>query len=132
MAVKGYALTACTSRCHHALPIHTYPFSVPCSFTVRLYFYKNTTIFINITVEIVINYYGVLSPAAKGDGMHHYPLITTIVGGAYSLLFSAWRLPTNLRISPLVGYLLAFWRDAFTPGFVADTKLAPELAELEA
>ncbi len=36
-----------------------------------------------------------------------------------------------VRISPLVGYLLAgVHRRDLCPGFVADTKLAPELAEL--
>ena len=40
-------------------------------------------------------------------------------------------LANKLRISPLVGYLLAgVLAGPFTPGFVADTKLAPELAEL--
>jgi len=40
-------------------------------------------------------------------------------------------LANRLRISPLVGYLLAgVLAGPFTPGFVADTNLAPELAEL--
>ena len=40
-------------------------------------------------------------------------------------------LASRLRISPLVGYLVAgVLAGPFTPGFVADTKLAPELAEL--
>ncbi|STE87850.1 putative transport protein [Escherichia coli] len=39
--------------------------------------------------------------------------------------------PINYVFSPLVGYLLAgVLAGPFTPGFVADTKLAPELAEL--
>lgn len=63
--------------------------------------------------------------------MHHAtPLITTIVGGLV-LAFLLGMLATKLRISPLVGYLLAgVLAGPFTPGFVADTKLAPELAEL--
>ena len=63
--------------------------------------------------------------------MHHAtPLITTIVGGLV-LAFLLGMLANRLRISPLVGYLLAgVLVGPFTPGFVADTKLAPELAEL--
>lgn len=63
--------------------------------------------------------------------MHHAtPLITTIVGGLV-LAFILGMLTNKLRISPLVGYLLAgVLAGPFTPGFVADTKLAPELAEL--
>lgn len=63
--------------------------------------------------------------------MHHAtPLITTIVGGLV-LAFFLGMLANKLRISPLVGYLLAgVLAGPFTPGFVADTKLAPELAEL--
>ncbi|WP_049294362.1 YbaL family putative K(+) efflux transporter [Franconibacter helveticus] len=63
--------------------------------------------------------------------MHHAtPLITTIVGGLV-LAFLFGMLANRLRISPLVGYLLAgVLAGPFTPGFVADTKLAPELAEL--
>ena len=63
--------------------------------------------------------------------MHHAtPLITTLVGGLV-LAFILGMLANRLRISPLVGYLLAgVVAGPFTPGFVADTKLAPELAEL--
>ncbi|HAI51497.1 MAG TPA: Kef family K(+) transporter, partial [Enterobacteriaceae bacterium] len=63
--------------------------------------------------------------------MHHAtPLITTIVGGLV-LAFLLGMLANRLRISPLVGYLIAgVLAGPFTPGFVADTKLAPELAEL--
>lgn len=63
--------------------------------------------------------------------MHHTtPLITTIVGGLV-LAFFLGMLAHKMRISPLVGYLLAgVLAGPFTPGFVADTNLAPELAEL--
>lgn len=63
--------------------------------------------------------------------MHHAtPLITTIVGGLV-LAFLLGMIANKLRISPLVGYLLAgVLAGPFTPGFVADAKLAPELAEL--
>ena len=63
--------------------------------------------------------------------MHHAtPLITTI-GGGLVLAFILGMIANKLRISPLVGYLLAgVLSGPFTPGFVADTQLAPELAEL--
>jgi CPA2 family monovalent cation:H+ antiporter-2 len=58
------------------------------------------------------------------------PLITTIVGGLV-LAFLLGMLANRLRISPLVGYLAAgVLAGPFTPGFVADTSLAPELAEI--
>ncbi|STU60433.1 Potassium/proton antiporter RosB [Klebsiella pneumoniae subsp. ozaenae] len=54
--------------------------------------------------------------------MHHAtPLITTIVGGLV-LAFILGMIANKLRISPLVGYLLAgVLAGPFTPGFVADT-----------
>ena len=63
--------------------------------------------------------------------MHHTtPLITTIVGGLV-LAFLFGMLANRLRISPLVGYLLAgVLAGPFTPGFVADINLSLELAEL--
>lgn len=63
--------------------------------------------------------------------MHHStPLITTIVG-ALVLAFLLGMVANRLRVSPLVGYLLAgVFAGPYTPGFVADTKLALELAEL--
>lgn len=63
--------------------------------------------------------------------MHHStPLITTIVGGLV-LAFLLGMLANRLRISPVVGYLTAgVLAGPFTPGFVADTSLAPELAEI--
>ncbi|PWC21321.1 Kef family K(+) transporter [Brenneria roseae subsp. roseae] len=58
------------------------------------------------------------------------PLISTISGGLV-LAFLLGILANRLRISPLVGYLVAgVLVGPFTPGFVADTSLAPELAEL--
>lgn len=63
--------------------------------------------------------------------MHHAtPLINTVVGGLF-LAFLLGILANRLRISPLVGYLTAgVLVGPFTPGFVADTSLALELAEL--
>ncbi|ATO32095.1 potassium/protein antiporter RosB [Dickeya dianthicola RNS04.9] len=47
------------------------------------------------------------------------------------LAFLLGILANRLRISPLVGYLVAgVMVGPFTPGFVADTQLAPEIAEL--
>lgn len=58
------------------------------------------------------------------------PLITTIVGGLV-LAFFLGTLAHRLRISPLVGYLTAgVLIGPFTPGFVADLSLAPELADI--
>ncbi|WP_233955398.1 YbaL family putative K(+) efflux transporter [Pectobacterium versatile] len=58
------------------------------------------------------------------------PLISTIAGGLV-LAFLLGILAHRLRISPLVGYLAAgVLVGPFTPGFVADTSLASELAEL--
>lgn len=61
---------------------------------------------------------------------HHTPLIATIVGGL-ALAFVFGTIAQRLRISPLVGYLLAgVLAGPFTPGFVADQALAPQLAEI--
>ena len=61
---------------------------------------------------------------------HHTPLIATIVVGlVLALIFGT--LAHRLRISPLVGYLLAgVVVGPFTPGYVADQPLANELAEI--
>ena len=61
---------------------------------------------------------------------HHTPLIATIVGGLV-LAFIFGALAHRLRISPLVGYLLAgVLVGPHTPGFVADPALAADLAEI--
>lgn len=61
---------------------------------------------------------------------HASPLITTIVAGiGLAFLFGA--LAHRLRVPPLVGYLFAgILVGPFTPGYVADQTLAPELAEI--
>lgn len=61
---------------------------------------------------------------------HHTPLIGTVVAGlVFAFIMGA--LAHRIRISPLVGYLLAgVLIGPFTPGFVADSNLANELAEL--
>ena len=61
---------------------------------------------------------------------HDVPLIATI---AVSLAFAfvGGLLAVRLRLPPLVGYLLAgIVVGPFTPGFVADAHLAPQLAEI--
>ncbi len=61
---------------------------------------------------------------------HHTPLIATIVAGLV-VAFLMGALAQRLRISPLAGYLLAgVLVGPFTPGYVIDTRLAGELAEL--
>ncbi|HWK44601.1 MAG TPA: cation:proton antiporter, partial [Stellaceae bacterium] len=61
---------------------------------------------------------------------HHTPLIATIAVGL-GLAFIMGVLAHRLRISPLVGYLVAGVAvGPFSPGFVADQELASELAEI--
>ena len=61
---------------------------------------------------------------------HHTPLITTIVV-ALVLAFVLGALANRVRISPLVGYLLAgVLIGPFTPGYVADQGMANDLAEI--
>jgi monovalent cation:H+ antiporter-2, CPA2 family len=61
---------------------------------------------------------------------HDVALISTIaVGLVYALV--AGYIASRLRLPPLVGYLVAgIVVGPFTPGFVADAKLAPQLAEI--
>jgi monovalent cation:H+ antiporter-2, CPA2 family len=61
---------------------------------------------------------------------HHTPLISLIVV-ALVLAFLLAAVANRFRISPLVGYLLAgVLIGPFTPGFVADQRLANDLAEI--
>jgi CPA2 family monovalent cation:H+ antiporter-2 len=61
---------------------------------------------------------------------HGTPLIATIVGGL-GLAFVFGAIANRLRMSPIVGYLLAGVAvGPFTPGFVADQAIANELAEI--
>src|SRR3954462_4068066 len=60
----------------------------------------------------------------------HTPLISTIVVGLV-FAFALGLVAQRIRISPLVGYLLAGGLiGPFTPGFIADQGLANELAEI--
>ena len=61
---------------------------------------------------------------------HDTPLISTIVAGL-GLAFLFGTLANRIRISPIVGYLIAgVLVGPFTPGFVADQDLAVQLAEI--
>ena len=61
---------------------------------------------------------------------HHTSLIAILVVG-FVLAFVLGALANRLRLSPLVGYLLAgVLAGPFTPGFVGDQTLAPQLAEI--
>ena len=61
---------------------------------------------------------------------HDTPLIATIVVGL-CLAFVFGAIAQRLRVSPLVGYLVAgVALGPYTPGFVADQSLASELAEI--
>jgi CPA2 family monovalent cation:H+ antiporter-2 len=61
---------------------------------------------------------------------HDLPLITTVVA-ALTLAFFLGVVANHLRISPIVGYLLAgVIIGPYTPGFVGDLNLAAELAEI--
>ncbi|MFN3932913.1 MAG: cation:proton antiporter [Brevundimonas sp.] len=61
---------------------------------------------------------------------HADNLILTLVGG-FVLAFVFGMLANRLKLSPLVGYLVAgVMVGPYTIGFVADTELAPQLAEV--
>ncbi|WP_181703573.1 cation:proton antiporter [Chthonobacter albigriseus] len=61
---------------------------------------------------------------------HDTPLISTIVAGLV-LAFIFGAIANRFRLPPLVGYLVAgILVGPYTPGFVADQSLAPELAEI--
>src|SRR5690606_3190423 len=58
------------------------------------------------------------------------PLISTVVMGI-SAAFVGGMITAKLRLSPIVGYLLAgIIIGPHTPGFVGDSKLATQLAEI--
>jgi CPA2 family monovalent cation:H+ antiporter-2 len=61
---------------------------------------------------------------------HDTPLISTIaIGLVLAFVFGA--LATRLRVSPLVGYLIAgIAVGPHTPGFIADAKLSQEISEI--
>ncbi|WP_445489157.1 YbaL family putative K(+) efflux transporter [Rhodopseudomonas sp. RCAM05734] len=61
---------------------------------------------------------------------HNTPLISTVVVGLV-LAFILGTIAQRIRVSPLVGYLVAgVLMGPFTPGYVADQNIANELAEI--
>jgi len=61
---------------------------------------------------------------------HNTPLIATLAVG-FALAYLLGAISNRLRLSPLVGYLLAgIIIGPFTPGFVADENLAHEISEI--
>ncbi|KAF1690778.1 YbaL family putative K(+) efflux transporter [Pseudoxanthomonas taiwanensis] len=63
--------------------------------------------------------------------MHHDTSLIEIVAVGLGLAFVLGALANRLRLSPLVGYLLAgVCVGPFTPGFVADQELANQLSEI--
>ena len=59
-----------------------------------------------------------------------YALITTLVG-AIVLAFVFGFIAQRLRLSPIVGYLVAgFLVGPYSPGFTADVELALQLSEI--
>src|SRR5687767_4557943 len=62
--------------------------------------------------------------------MHHFPLITTIAA-AFSAAWVLGIITHKLKLSPIVGYLLAgIAIGPYTPGISGDVGLAQQLAEL--
>src|SRR5687768_17646642 len=62
--------------------------------------------------------------------MHGYDLILTLTGGLAAALVLGF-VTQRLGLSPIVGYLLAgILVGPHTPGFVADSSLAEQLAEI--
>ncbi len=62
--------------------------------------------------------------------MHDYPLIT-LIAMAFTAAWVLGIITQKLRLSPIVGYLLAgVVIGPLTPGFVGDAALAPQLAEI--
>ena len=63
--------------------------------------------------------------------MHHDTDLINIIAVGLGLAFVLGALANRLRVSPLVGYLIAgIIVGPFTPGFVADQELANQLAEI--
>src|SRR5215217_3484513 len=84
----------------------------------------------SVIVEATTGRHGPDKSAQGAAMLHHTSLIATIVAGI-GLAFIFGVLANRLRLSPLVGYLLAgVLLGPFTPGFVADQTLAPQLAEI--
>ena len=62
--------------------------------------------------------------------MHDLTVITTLVGALLAALLLGW-VTQRIGLSTIVGYMLAgIVVGPFTPGFVADTRLASQMAEI--
>jgi monovalent cation:H+ antiporter-2, CPA2 family len=63
--------------------------------------------------------------------MHNFALILTLTAGLVAALIGGY-VTQRLRLSPIVGYLIAgILVGPFTPGFAADLTLAEQLAEIK-
>jgi len=63
--------------------------------------------------------------------MHYETSLIETIAVSLAFAFVGGFVAVRLRLPPLVGYLLAgIVVGPFTPGFVADVKLAPQLAEI--
>ena len=66
----------------------------------------------------------------KSSGVHSFDLILTLTGGLTAALVFGY-VTQRLRLSPIVGYLIAgLLVGPYTPGYVADRTLAEQLAEI--
>lgn len=63
--------------------------------------------------------------------MHHEQSLIELIAIGLSFAFIGGYIAARLRLSPIVGYLVAgIVIGPYTPGFVGDTHLAPQLAEI--
>src|SRR3546814_4606637 len=73
----------------------------------------------------------IVSPAPTGRSRPHHTALIAILCVGFVLAFVLGMVAQRLRLSPLVGYLVAgIIAGPFTPGFVGDPTLAPQLAEI--
>src|SRR3546814_7040696 len=73
----------------------------------------------------------IVSPSPTGRSMPHHTSLIAILCVGFVLAFVLGMVAQRLRLSPLVGYLVAgIIAGPFTPGFVGDPTLAPQLAEI--
>src|SRR3546814_1960978 len=71
------------------------------------------------------------SPSPAGSSMPHHTSLIAILCVGFVLAFVLGMVAQRLRLSPLVGYLVAgIIAGPFTPGFVGAQSLAPQLAEI--
>jgi CPA2 family monovalent cation:H+ antiporter-2 len=67
----------------------------------------------------------------RGDQVPHETSLISTIAVSLAFAFVGGFIAARLRLPPLVGYLLAgIAVGPFTPGFVADVTLAPQLAEI--